>query len=120
MKMQVIEPSVIRLTSDETRALMRIALAPQPVTVSNGGQGIIDLGLVCKVRAKRSPKKIAQLKIVSLGRVLSQGVSYRRARLLVHEIGKLTDSIRYNRLESLYELTPAGKALVKGVTIRRK
>lgn len=123
MKMQVIEPSVIRLTSDETRALMKIALAPQPITVDHGGRGIIDLGLVEEVPSKVDPLEKTKRDIAMLTRrAFAEKRSVFKVIAYGEEIKRLTNLLKYGapQKQKLYRLTLAGQALVKGVTIRRR
>ncbi len=116
---QVVEPSVIRLTSDETRALMQIALSAGPIGCRYGGKGIVDLGLVKPVRSPQNKKAVLKAEILALRKKL--GGNYKAISRLVAEIQKKEQDLRYaGKSEQLYALTEAGRSLVKTITIRRR
>jgi hypothetical protein len=120
-KLQVIEPSVVRLTSDETRMLMKAAVSPGGVSMPYNGSGVLDLGLVQKVHAKRKiPSELKQKMLQARAACLTAKTwNQLQKRLEAHSEARR----RYNSQEKpqdLFTLTPAGRALVASISIRRR
>lgn len=119
--MRVIEPTTIRLTSDETRMLMKAAVNPEGIAMHYNGRGVIELGLVKKIPAPKDTK--AKLE-AALKNARQAALASKTWPVLVKRYSaasKAADAVRYAaKPEELHVLTPAGKALVSSITIRRR
>jgi hypothetical protein len=115
---EVIETSPVRLTSDETRAVLRCSQSLKPVrhSYSRDMNSLLELGLVEKVpmetpaaRQKRLNSAWASMKVACAAKDSAVAAS---ALKEISEINRTEDP------EMGYVLTEIGKQVARGITVR--
>ena len=119
--MRVIEPSVVRLTSDETRMLMRAAVNPKGVAMPYNGTGVKDLGLVREVKERKGTLSSVKRQLKAAQDKAVSAKSWKALQAALKLVERADRNVRYFSKEpSLFTLTEAGKKLVSSITIRRR
>lgn len=111
----VIEHSPVRLTSDETRLMLRMAQSTAPIDPSYNGRSILELGLAEEVpmmteaeKKKRNVEAWNKLRLALTARDLEL------AKTAVREIEKSSES----NSKTGFVLTDLGKQVARGITVR--
>lgn len=117
LSVPVIETAAIRLTSDETKALIKVHLAsgkPVGFSYGNAAVSLVDLGLfeVAKVAGKTRVERTNELWQTISEAAVSRNRPQIETAFRKFDQNRATDEIKQ------YVLTDAGKQVARGITIK--
>ena len=111
---RVIETSPVRLSAEETRLMMKAAIAGEPISTWQNVSGLADLGLMTKV--KMPPKKGLDT-VETLWVKAEKAVKLRRRDEAAGALSRI-QTLSTARQQDGYILTPLGKEVARGLTVR--
>ncbi len=118
-KQELIEVAPVKLTVEESRTLMRCAVAGKPVKGDYRCAALVDLGILREVKIlddKEHPQKVAECwKRARAALNVKDSESLHQA---MHDLERLNTDRDRNQTTSLYELTTVGKQLTRGISVR--
>lgn len=115
---EVIEVSPVRLSSDETRSMLRMAQSDKPMKVGWSGvyKGLIELGLVMETPIETAAARASRLTVA--WRQLRLSAIARDLGLAVKAFSDIQQMGGSDEPEKGVVLTALGREVARGITVR--
>jgi hypothetical protein len=115
----VIETAPIKLSVEETRAIMRVSVAGKPIPGDYHFGALADMGILRRIEVteeKDTSRKIAECwKRARMAFVLKDGEAVHQA---MHDLEKLNSDRHREDTKYLVGLTDLGKQVARGIGVR--
>ena len=115
-----IETAPIRLTTEESRIILKVSMAGKPV---DGGHyqyaALADLGILRRIEVPE--EKDTKLKIDQCWKEATTALRQKNGERLhqaMHDLERITRDRDRNETKVLFELTDLGKQIARGITVR--
>lgn len=113
---KVVETMPVRLTGDETRALMKLSAANGVPTDTYHACGLVDLGIAAKVESPAKDYKSEKAACWDSIREAAKNEHSGRLRGALERLDSLSEQSIPKKIGFI--LTPLGKQIARGVTVR--
>lgn len=113
---KAIETAPIRLTSDETRALMKLSASDGTPIETFHACGLVDLGLAAKVETPAVDFKAERKACWERIQKAAQKEDKRSVEREIENLDGYTNKTTFKKVG--FTLTPLGKQIARGVTVR--
>lgn len=116
----IIETSPIRLSVDETRILMRIMAAGKPVRSDNYQySALAELGILARIEVKEEKEHARQIdECWKRAKTALRVKDHEELHQAMHDLEKLNSDRHREQNAYLYELSPLGKQIARGISVR--
>lgn len=112
----VIETSPVRLTSDETRSLLRAAQSTRPIASGYNTNSLVELGLMEKVPIETESAR--KKRIADSWAKLKTSCTVKDLEIASSAVRELSALLRTGEPETGVSLTAIGKEVARGITVR--
>ena len=115
----VIETSPIRLSVDETKLIMRIAVAGKPLAGDYHSNSLAELGIFRRVEV--TEEKDTARKVADCWARAREGLKFKdgqKVHQAMHDLERLNSDRDRNDTKYLYDLTDLGKQIARGISVR--